>query len=112
MAPAKDPAEASWHFDRRIPIALIVTIAIQTFGIVWWASWANSQIVTGQATDANLASADVALAERLKDVEGANNDVNVRLARFEVLLESATDQLKEQRSLLTQIRDSVGPPKK
>lgn len=112
MAPAKDPAEASWHFDRRIPIALIVTIALQTFGIVWWASWANSQIVTGQATDANLASVDVALAERLKDVEGANNDVNVRLARFEVLLESATDQLKEQRSLLTQIRDSVGPPKK
>jgi hypothetical protein len=105
MAPAKDPAEASWHFDRRIPIALIVTIAVQTFGIVWWASWANSQIVAGQAVD-------TALTERLKDVEGATNDVNVRLARFEVLLEGATDQLKEQRSLLTQIRDSVGPPKK
>lgn len=115
MAPAtpKDPAEVSWHFDRRIPIALIVTIAIQTFGIVWWASWANSQIVAGQATDVTLANADTALAERLKDVEGANNDVNVRLARFEVLLEGQTDQLKEQRQILTQIRDSVGaPPKK
>jgi len=112
MAPAiKDPAEASWHFDRRIPIALIVTIAVQTFGIVWWASWVNSQIVAGQATDVTLANADVAIAVRLKDVEGATNDVNVRLARFEVLLEGAADQIKEQRAILTQIRDSVGPAK-
>lgn len=113
MPPAaapKDPAEASWHFDRRIPIALIVTIAVQTFGIVWWASWANSQIVAGQAADITLASADTALAERLKDVEGANNDVNVRLARFEVLLEGASDQLKEQKSLLTEIRDGIKSP--
>ncbi len=109
MAPAsKDPAEASWHFDRRIPIALIVTIALQTFGIVWWASWANSQIFAGQATDASLASADIALAVRLKEVEGATNDVNVRLARFEVLLEGAADQIKEQREILTDIRDTVG----
>lgn len=109
---SKDPAEVSWHFDRRIPVALLLAIIVQTVGVVWWASWANSQIVAGQAADVTLANADAALADRLKDVEGANNDVNVRLARFEVLLESAADQLKEQRGLLTQIRDSVGPAKK
>lgn len=107
MPPAapKDPAEASWHFDRRIPIALIVTILTQTVGIVWWASWANSQIVAGQQTD-------VVLSDRVKAIEGANNDVNVKMARFEALLETATDQLKEQRQILTQIRDSVGAPAK
>lgn len=105
MPPAapKDPAEVSWHFDRRIPIALIVTIVAQTVGIVWWASWANSQIVSGQQTDA-------VLSDRVKAIEGANNDVNVKMARFEVLLEGATDQLKEQRALLTEIRDTVGKP--
>lgn len=109
MAPAtpKDPAEASWHFDRRIPIVLVVTLLAQTGGIVWWASWANSQIVSGQAKDVELSNADAMMDDRIKAVEGANNDVNVRLARFEVILETASDQLKEQRAILTQIRDSV-----
>jgi len=27
-----------WHLDRKVPIALIVAIALQTFGVVWWAA--------------------------------------------------------------------------
>lgn len=27
-----------WHLDKRVPIALIFTIGVQTFGLVWWAS--------------------------------------------------------------------------
>jgi hypothetical protein len=27
-----------WHLDKRIPIALIVTIALQTAMAVWWAA--------------------------------------------------------------------------
>jgi hypothetical protein len=33
-----------WHLDRRVPIALIVTIAVQTAGIVWWASDVNARV--------------------------------------------------------------------
>lgn len=28
----------SWHLDKRVPIALIVTLAAQTLGIAWWAA--------------------------------------------------------------------------
>ena len=33
-----DPASMSWHLDKRVPIALIVTIVLQTVGAVWFAS--------------------------------------------------------------------------
>ena len=27
-----------WHLDKKVPIALIVTLAIQTAGMIWWAA--------------------------------------------------------------------------
>lgn len=107
MAPApKDPAEASWHFDRRIPIALIVTIILQTGAAIWWASSVNSYIDSDRKGESDT-------IDRVKALESDNDGLDRRLVRFEVLLEGQTDQLKEQRALLTEIRDSVGPaPKK
>lgn len=32
------PPPEPWHLDRRVPIALIVTLSMQTMGMVWWAS--------------------------------------------------------------------------
>lgn len=34
-----DPAMGSdWHLDKRVPIALIVTIFLQSMAAVWWAA--------------------------------------------------------------------------
>lgn len=30
--------ESKWHLDKKVPLALIATIAIQTIGIVWFAA--------------------------------------------------------------------------
>jgi len=27
-----------WHLDKRVPVALILTIVLQTGGVIWWAS--------------------------------------------------------------------------
>jgi len=40
-----DQPNNKWHLDRRVPLALIVTIAAQTFAAVWWASALNSRVV-------------------------------------------------------------------
>ena len=37
-------APEPWHLDRRVPLALILTIALQTAGAVWWASALSSQV--------------------------------------------------------------------
>jgi len=31
-------SEESWHLDKRVPLAFILAILLQTAGIVWWGS--------------------------------------------------------------------------
>ena len=31
-------ADEQWHLDKRVPLALIFTIFVQTSGAVWWAA--------------------------------------------------------------------------
>lgn len=33
-----------WHLGREIPVAVIMTMLIQTLGIVWWASGLSSRV--------------------------------------------------------------------
>lgn len=33
-----------WHLDKRVPIALILTLLAQSAGAIWWASSVNSRI--------------------------------------------------------------------
>lgn len=65
-----DPATSSWHVDKRVPIALMITIGVQTAGIVWWAS---------------DISARVGYVERQISVSAPQAD---RLTRVEVRVES------------------------
>lgn len=32
----RDPAAGGWHLDKRIPVALIVTLGLQTAGVFFW----------------------------------------------------------------------------
>jgi hypothetical protein len=36
--------QPQWHLDRRVPIALIVALAVQTSGIVWWAASLSGRV--------------------------------------------------------------------
>lgn len=35
---------SEWHLDKRVPIALIVTIIIQSMAAVWWAATMQSRM--------------------------------------------------------------------
>lgn len=41
-----------WHLDKRVPVALIVTIAMQTMLAIWWAAGLSSDVAALQASDA------------------------------------------------------------
>ena len=41
-----------WHLDKRVPVALIVTIAMQTMLAVWWAAGLSSDVAALKASDA------------------------------------------------------------
>lgn len=34
--PTPDNDDRQWHWDKRVPIALIITLAIQTAGLAYW----------------------------------------------------------------------------
>jgi len=41
--PASPPTEG-WHLDRRVPIAIIITLAMQTAGAIWYAAEMSTQV--------------------------------------------------------------------
>lgn len=39
-----DPATSSWHLDKRVPIALILTILVQSGTAIWWAATTTGRV--------------------------------------------------------------------
>jgi hypothetical protein len=75
--------DTSWHLDKKVPIALILAIAMQTGGIVWWGA------TTSERLNALERKADAAAPQA------------ERLARVETKLESVQTGIAEIKSILT-----------
>lgn len=84
---AIDPATGNFHLDKRVPIALIVTIVVQTAGIVWWAAGVQA---TQQQAAVNVARIET----RVDRFEVARDDLNTRVIRIEEKLVGQTDMLQ------------------
>ena len=40
----QDPASAGWHADKRVPLAIIGAIFLQTFGLGWYVSGQSARL--------------------------------------------------------------------
>ena len=81
-----------WHLDRRVPIALIITIIMQTIGIVWWAASLSARVETLEHRFAELATYQA----RIVRLEEKQNAVYQRLDRIEAIqrrIEAKIDRL-------------------
>ena len=89
-----DAEPESWHLDRTVPIAIIVTIAIQTLALVVWAAKLDSRVSsleTKDATQQTLIDAKARVAdERWENIIRERD----RMARLEEKLAGAIDVLK------------------
>lgn len=79
-----------WHLDRKVPLALIFTIAMQTGLGVWWAASLSSEV--SRAMQVNDAQDD-----RLRDVEATSQAQQVVAA-------TVSAQITAMRETLEQIR--------
>lgn len=75
-------SHAGWQIDRKVPLALVITLLIQTGGAVWWASSMNARL--------NNLEDRMTLAAPQAD----------RLTRVEVKVESALDGIAEIKAIL------------
>lgn len=73
---------SGWQIDRKIPLALVITLLIQTGSVVWWAS----------STNARLNSVEEKMALQAPQAD--------RLTRVEVKVESALDGIAEIKAIL------------
>ena len=71
-----------WHLDKRVPLALIVTIFIQTVGIVWWAASISQRVDQIEKRQIERS----AQSERLVRVEEAIRFVQENIVEIKTLL--------------------------
>lgn len=70
-----------WHLDRRIPIALIITIVVQTSVGVWWAATTTSQVAEN--------------SREIAELKAVTGDIPSRLSRIETRQEHMLQSMKE-----------------
>jgi hypothetical protein len=88
-------ASEPWHLDKRVNLALVGALLIQTSGIVWWASAMHSTLQTEVATN----DRQDAILDALKA------DVQVKADRFSEAQRNLSEQLVDQRADLRAIRE-------
>jgi len=80
MKPDTEPAR--WHLDRRVPIALIAAIAMQTAGALLWAGAVSERLAFLEARaerDAGLVERTARLEERAQHMSGALTRIETKL---------------------------------
>lgn len=92
MPPHTD--QTHWTVDRRVPLALIVTLIVQTAGIVWWASSMASTVASQGARI--VAVENQRAGERLAVLESTIGDVRAQLNRIESKLDRYAEKTGAQ----------------
>lgn len=48
-----EPIDREWHLDKKVPIALIAALMVQTGGLVWWARGLDARVAALEKGDEN-----------------------------------------------------------
>lgn len=81
-----EPTATDWHLDKRVPITLIATLALQTAGIVWWASSLSARVDQAHEAIGTLRASEAARAVEDRRISEALARLDERLrAQTEIL---------------------------
>ena len=94
-----EPSDKHWHIDRRVPIALLVGIVVQTFAIGWWAAGISERLT---AVERDQAKADQSAQIRMTAIESRQRDADNLGIRVD-------EQLKAVKEGLTRIESALKP---
>lgn len=81
-----DPAGGEWQLDKRVPVALIFALAIQTGSIIWWAAGVSARL--NQVERQQVLSAPH--SDRLTRVEVRIEAIQEGVSRIERLVQQRT----------------------
>ena len=105
---ASEATEEPWHFDKKVPIALIVTIVVQTVAVVWWASGIHHRVATVEAMHLVLASRTTAIeAASRTELSALRAELQARNERTLEGQRLLSEQIIEQRGDVKAIRATL-----
>lgn len=76
----------AWHLDRKVPLALMLTLAVQTFGAIWWAAQMDNRVNTLE----QIAVKNAGVETRLARIEESQDWIKNLMERIEQKLERVT----------------------
>jgi len=76
-----DPATSEWHLDKRIPVALILVLAIQFGGSVYWITTLENRTLTN--------------SDRIKTLESQMDPARLYLERIDQRLQGLDSRLEK-----------------
>lgn len=83
MAARRSNYDASWHLDKKVPIALILAIGLQTAGIVWWGGTMSERVNALERKADNAAPQ----GERLARVETKVEAIQAGVGEIKAILQ-------------------------
>lgn len=88
-----DPASGAWHLDKRVPLALIVAIMVQTLSFGVWSGVQSNRLSNVEARQNQMMQQliDERVDARLAVVENRTGAIDDRLARMELRLDQIVD---------------------
>lgn len=92
--------EREWHLDKRVPIALIITLMAQTAGIVWWASALSSRVGVLEKSDESSVSQNSQLNTQLTSIAV---DISALKEKAQATNDDVSDIKRSVEMLTTQV---------
>lgn len=97
-----------WHFDKKVPLALIATLIVQTITVVWWASGIHHRVATVEAMQLVLASRTTTIeAASRTEVAALRAELQARNERTLEGQRGLSEQIIEQRADVKAIRTTL-----
>lgn len=86
-----DPATKSWQLDKRIPLALIVAILIQTLGFAYWTGTLSQRVTSLEATRMSQMDSPGRIIRLETQVDGIKSTLQRVESKLDRLIEQKTE---------------------
>lgn len=95
--------EGQWHLDKRIPVALVMTIIVQTVGAVWWAATMQAELGRLSADMIRQEAAITRNSSRVETQTVSNAVITQELTSIRATLQRLETQGEAMNNLLRNI---------
>lgn len=89
-------AAEQWHLDKRVPIALIFTLFVQSAAAIWWAASINERMSVNEANITMIKA----------DQTAAGKELETQKTQVAVLVEQLGNTNKNLERLQFEVRDT------